>query len=45
MHENEDLKPRTIEKFRRKNNWQKWKEVLQAKLDSLVKYEIFGPVV
>ena len=45
MHENEDLKPRTVKKCWRKNDCPKSKEALDAKLDSLAKCEIFGPVV
>ena len=40
MYENKDLNPRTVEQCRCKNDWPKWKETLQAKLDSFenVKY-------
>ena len=45
MHENEDLKPRTVKKCRCKNDWVKWKEALQVELDPLPKCEIFGSIV
>ena len=45
MHENEDLELRMVEECRRRDDWPKWKEALQAELNSLAKCEIFGPVV
>ena len=41
----EDLEPRNVEECRHRNNWSKWKEAIQAKLNSLTKREVFGPVV
>ena len=41
----EDLEPRNVEECRHRNDWPKWKKVIQAKLNSLTKWEIFGPVV
>ena len=34
-----------MEKCRHRNDWSKWKEAMQAKLNSLIKREFFGPVV
>ena len=35
----------TIEDFQQRNDWPKWKDAIQAKLDSLAKQNVFGPVV
>ena len=45
MHESKDLKPRSVEECRQRNDWPKWKEVMKAELDSLAKRDVFGPVV
>ena len=45
IHENEDYEPKSVDKCRNKKNQPKWKEVIQAKLNSLTKREVFGPVV
>ena len=37
--------PQTIEEFQRKIDWPMWKEAIQAELNSLVKREVFGPIV
>ena len=34
-----------MEEYRHRNDWPKWKEVIQAKLNSLTKRELFRPVV
>ncbi|KAL6329106.1 hypothetical protein AAG906_007652 [Vitis piasezkii] len=41
----EDPKPRNVEECRHRNDWPKWKEAIQAELNSLTKREVFGPVV
>jgi hypothetical protein len=41
----EDHVPKTPEECMHRNNWSKWKDALKAKLDSLEKQNIFGPVV
>jgi len=35
----------TIEDCRQRNDWPKWKEAIQAELDSLAKRKVFGPIV
>ena len=45
IRNDEDLEPRNAEECRHRNDWPKWKEVIQAKLNSLTKWEVFGPVV
>ena len=42
---NDDIKPKTVEECRRRNDWLMWKEAIQAELNSLAKREVFGPVV
>ena len=40
-----EIEPQTVEECWHRNNWPMWKEVIQAKLNSLVKREVFGPIV
>ena len=40
-----EIQPQTVEQCQRKKDWLKQKEAIQAELDSLVKREVFGPVV
>ena len=40
-----DYEPQSVEECRRKDNWLLWKRAMQAKLDSLAKRKIFGPIV
>ena len=41
----EDPEPRNVEECRYKNDWPKWKEAMQAELNSLTKREVFLPIV
>ena len=34
-----------MEECRHRNDWPKWKEAIQAELNSLTKWEVFGPIV
>ncbi|KAL6313754.1 hypothetical protein AAG906_010173 [Vitis piasezkii] len=45
IRNDEDPEPRNVEECRHRNDWPKWKEAIQAKLNSLTKREVFGPVV
>ncbi|KAL4021530.1 hypothetical protein IC575_020332 [Cucumis melo] len=45
IHENEDYEPKSVDECRNRKDWPKWKEVIQAELNSLTKHEFFGPVV
>ncbi|RTK65395.1 hypothetical protein DRJ81_15710, partial [Enterococcus faecalis] len=45
MHESKDLEPRSVKECRQRNDWPKWEEAMKVELDSLVKREVFGPVV
>jgi len=37
ISDNEDKKPMTIEDYQQRNDWPKWKDAIQAELDSLAK--------
>ena len=41
----EDPKPQNVEECRHRNDWSKWKEAVQAELNSLTKWEVFRPIV
>ena len=41
----EDPEPQNMEECRNINDWPKWKEAMQTKLNSLMKRDIFGIVV
>ena len=45
IRNDEDPKPRNVEEYRHKNDWPKWKEAIQAELNSLTKQKVFGLVV
>ena len=45
ISDNDDQEPMTIEDCRQRNDWPKWKDAIQAELDSLAKRKVFGPVV
>ena len=34
-----------MEECRHRNDWPKWKETMQEKLNSLIKREVFEPIV
>jgi hypothetical protein len=40
-----EIEPQTVEQCRRRNDWPKWKEAIQVELNSLLKREVFGPIV
>jgi hypothetical protein len=40
-----EIEPQTVEKCRHRNDRPKWKEAIQAELNSLLKREVFGPIV
>ncbi|KAL5809036.1 hypothetical protein ACOSQ3_029727 [Xanthoceras sorbifolium] len=42
---NDDYEPHGIDDCRQRHDWPKWKEAIQAELNSLAKREVFGPVV
>ena len=45
IRNDEDPEPRNVEECRQRNDLPKWKEAIQAELNSLTKREVFGPVV
>ncbi|XP_049390283.1 uncharacterized protein LOC125854750 [Solanum stenotomum] len=45
MQQGEDVEPKSVNKCKQRNDWPKWKDAIQAKLASLEKREVFGPIV
>ena len=45
IRNDEDPESRNVEERQHRNDWPKWKEVIQAKLNSLTKWEVFELVV
>ena len=45
IRNDEDPEPRNMEECQHRNDWPKWKEAIQAELNSLTKREFFRPVV
>ena len=45
IRNDEDPKPRNVEECQQRNDWPKWKEAMQEELNSLIKQEVFGPIV
>ncbi|KAL6576893.1 hypothetical protein OROMI_011169 [Orobanche minor] len=43
--DNDDCEPQSIEECREIHDWPKWKDAINAELDSLTKRNVFGPVV
>ena len=44
IRNDENLEPQNVEECRNRNDWPKWKEAMQAELNSLMKQDVFGPV-
>ena len=44
-NDNEDLEPKSVEECRQRDDWPKWKDAIEAELNSLSKHEVFGPIV
>ena len=42
---NEDPESKSIEECKNRKDWPKWKDAIQAELNSLSKREVFGPIV
>ena len=45
MIEHDDIEPHSVTKCQQRADWPKWKEAIQAELDSLTKRHVFGQVV
>ena len=43
--EHEEVEPRSVAECQRIADWPKWRDAIQAELDSLNKRQVFGPVV
>ena len=41
----DDIEPRSLAECKRRDDWPKWNEAIGVELDSLLKREVFGPVV
>ena len=45
IRNDENSEPWNVEEYRHRNDWSKWKEVIQVELNSLTKWEVFRLVV
>ena len=45
INESEGLEPKSIQECRQRKYWPKWKDTIEAELNSLAKREVFGPLV
>ena len=45
IQNDDDPKPQNTNECRQRNNWPKWREAMQAELHSLIKRDVFGPIV
>ena len=45
IQNDDDPKPQNTNECRQRNDWPKWKEAMQEELHSLIKRDVFGPVV
>ena len=45
IRNDENPEPQNVEECRNRNYWPKWKEAMQAELNSLMKRDVFGPIV
>ena len=45
IRNDENPKSQKVEECRRINDWPKWKEDMQAELNSLMKQDVFEPIV
>lgn len=44
MDETKDHEPRSVEECKKRQDWPRWKDAIQAELNSLTKRQVFGPV-
>ena len=45
IRNDENPEPQNVEECRNRNDWPKWKEAMQVELNSLMKQDVFEPVV
>ncbi|KAM1248071.1 hypothetical protein ACFX2J_043936 [Malus domestica] len=41
----DDIEPRSVDECKQRQDWPKWKDAIQAELNSLERRNVFGPVV
>ncbi|KAM1125407.1 hypothetical protein ACFX2B_040209 [Malus domestica] len=41
----DDIEPHSIDECRQRQDWPKWKDAIQAELNSLERRSVFGPIV
>ncbi|KAM2666623.1 hypothetical protein EV2_018434 [Malus domestica] len=41
----DDIEPRSVDECKQRQNWPKWKDSIQAELNSLERRSVFGPIV
>ncbi|KAM0987316.1 hypothetical protein ACFXTH_011452 [Malus domestica] len=41
----DDIEPRSVDECKQRQDWPKWKDAIQAELNSLERRSVFGPVV
>ena len=45
IQNDDDPEPQNTNECRQRNDWPKWREAMQAELHSLIKRDVFGPIV
>ena len=45
IRNDEDQESQIVNECRKMNDWPKWKEEIKIKLNSLAKWDVFGPIV
>ena len=45
VNESEDPEPRSVTKCQNRHDWTKWKDTIQAELNSLNKHKVFGSII
>ena len=45
INDDDDIEPKSDDDCKRRNYWPKWKEAIEAELNSLDKRKVFGPIV
>ena len=45
IHKNDDPELVSVSNCQKRHDWSKWKDAIQAELDSLNKRNVFGPIV
>ena len=45
INDKDDPEPKSVMECQNRHDWIKWKDVIQAELDSLNKRNVFGPII